>query len=151
MRSFTHLIREHNITTILVNSVIQTQSRSNTASGNEQTTVPTNTPWIQDSLDAFHAANHPSIFMSQTLKPALGRSFSHYIDLHVLLSSIPRRKADAQLFYAGVEIGIQRSHLQSKPELITVAEIIIDRWDDRIERWAGFTITDGVTINTAQQ
>ena len=150
MRSFTHLIREHNIAAIFINSVINSQSGSNITSMIEQTTVPASTSWTQDPQDAIHTTTYPSIFMSNTLKPALGRSFSHYVDIHILLSSIPKRKVDAQLFYAGVEIGKPRSHAQRKPELVTVAEIITDRWHDRIQRWAAFVITDGITINPIQ-
>ena len=150
MRSFTHLTREHNIVTILINSVINNQNRNNIISTTEQPAVLASMPWIQDPQDAFHAASYPSIFMSNMIKPALGRSFSHYVDTHILLSSIPKRKVDAQLFYAGVEIGVPRSYVQRKPELVTVAEIITDRWDDRIERWAGFAISDGITINPIQ-
>ena len=71
MRSFTHLIREHNIAAIFINSVINNQSGSNITSMIEQTTVPASTSWTQDPQDAIHTTTYPSIFMSNTLKPAL--------------------------------------------------------------------------------
>ena len=88
--------------------------------------------------------------MSNSVKPALGRSFSHYIDLHILLSKLPKRKADAQLMYAEAEVDVSRSHLQRQVQTVNVAEIITDRWDGRIGRWCGFTIDDGVVMKAVR-
>jgi hypothetical protein len=150
MRSFTNLTRQYNITSVVLNSVIQNRASNPLKSKDEDEVIPTSTPWMQESKDIFHLSNHPSIFISNSVKPALGRSFSHYIDIHILLSRLPRRRLDARLVYAGTGVGPPRNDIPPQAEMVNVAEVIIDRWDGRIGRWCGFTIDDGIVLNTVR-
>jgi len=89
--------------------------------------------------------------MSNAIKPALGRSFAHCVDLHLLLSKVPKRRPDAQIFYGGAEVGVSHAQIQRIPEFVNIAEIIADRYSDRIGRWTGFAIYKGTLIKPIQQ
>lgn len=86
--------------------------------------------------------------MSNKIKPALGRSFAHLIDIHLLLSTIPKLKTDAQILYSSAEPAF-KAYGQRKPDMINIIEVISDTRSNRIGRWAGFTITNGVDIKAA--
>ena len=78
----------------------------------------------------------PSIFSSNAAVPALMNLLSRFTDTHVLLTMMPRRKMDARVYYAdtgGRERGKRRG-----VEMVDVAEIVADRWGDRVGAWEAF-------------
>lgn len=63
----------------------------------------------------------PSIFSSCSLRPSLGTTFPYYLDLHLLVHRVPKdgkKKGD-----------------------VHVVEVLSDRWEGRVGRWAGFNIS----------
>jgi hypothetical protein len=88
--------------------------------------------------------------MANIFRPALGRSFLHFIDLHLLLSILPKSERDARIKYKQEgEDRIAPSLLGITPELVNVLEIIADRHSSRIGRWAAFRIERGLELNNA--
>lgn len=108
MRSLAHLIRTHDICTILHNAVMTYQPKS--------TTEPT-----------------PSVFSSCTLRPALGKSFAFLLDMHLLLHKVPITAADAKSVYAA-----HSAIPKSSERLASVLEVLQDRHSDRVGHWSAF-------------
>ncbi|KAM0720589.1 hypothetical protein Q7P37_004725 [Cladosporium fusiforme] len=108
MRSLAHLTRAHNICTIVHNTTVTYQSSS--------TAEPT-----------------PSIFSSCSLRPALGKTFAHLLDLHLLLHRVPVTAADAKAFYASHSAVPKPSQM-----LASVLEVIQDRHSNRVGHWSAF-------------
>ncbi|KAM0709826.1 hypothetical protein Q7P35_003867 [Cladosporium inversicolor] len=114
MRSLAHLTRAHDICTLLHNAVMTYQPKSTTEST-------------------------PSIFSSCTLRPALGKSFAHLLDVHLLLHRVPLTAADAKSVYAA-----HSAIAKSSQRLASVLEVLQDRHSDRIGHWSAFkTDADG--------
>ncbi len=74
-----------------------------------------------------------SIFASTAGKPALGKKYAHLINTSILLSSIPKTKADAEIAYG-------RDGHRGGWETVGVLEVIKDRYGAREGRWATFGI-----------
>ncbi|EMD00769.1 hypothetical protein BAUCODRAFT_144388 [Baudoinia panamericana UAMH 10762] len=74
----------------------------------------------------------PSIFASCTLRPAMGRSFALYMDLHMLLHTIPKTADDAKAAYGGMQ--------QRELEVVSVLEVLQDRHCGRGGRWTGLAM-----------
>lgn len=77
----------------------------------------------------------PSVFASNALRPALGKTFPYFLDVHLLVSMVPRRKRDAERFYAagGEKAG-------KGVGFASVVEVLLDRCGDRVGRWVGFAV-----------
>lgn len=80
--------------------------------------------------------------MSNTFRPALGRSFLHTVDCHMLLSTLPLRGLDAKLFYGTQYDGVRRQ----RPEMVSVLEVMADRRGDRVGKWAAFVVDRSVNL-----
>ncbi|KAF1958330.1 hypothetical protein CC80DRAFT_515116 [Byssothecium circinans] len=81
----------------------------------------------------------PSIFASSKLVPALGNVLAPYLDLHLLVERMPRRKADARVLYAEGGTAGKRSVRGGKgPEMVGVVEVLSDRWSGRVGAWGVF-------------
>lgn len=104
MRSLGYLTRAHDLCTILINGTV-TYANSKEES--------------------------PSIFISSTPRPALGKTFNYLLDLHLLVHQVPKTAVDAKAIYGG-----QRSNRD--PEMGSVVEVLQDRSGGRIGRWAAF-------------
>ncbi|KAK5718163.1 hypothetical protein LTR17_015811 [Elasticomyces elasticus] len=111
MRSLAHLTRTYGLCTLLLNGVTSySQSKEET----------------------------PSIFSSCLLRPALGKTFSSLVDLHMLVHAIPKTAADARIVYGG-QHEIKRG---AEPEVIEVIEVLQDRYSGKAGRWTSFAISD---------
>lgn len=108
MRSLAHLTRDHEICTVIHSIAITYQSSSS-------------------------AEPTPSIFSSCSLRPALGKTFAHLLDLHLLLHRIPYLAADAKAVYAA-HTAVPRS----SQTLASVLEVMQDRHSNRVGRWSCF-------------
>lgn len=139
-RSLTHLTRNYDLCTILVNNVISTKSKlgrqSFEKSDNElRRDDNPNSPGSPPNLE------QPSIFASNTLRPALGKTFAGCVDFHLLLSSLPLKKRDAQLIY-----GAYPDRVQHRANVAHVLEVITDRWEGRVGRWTAFYVVNGLML-----
>ena len=81
------------------------------------------------------AGDSPSSFSSCTLRPALGKTFTYLLDVHLLLHRVPKTAADARAVY-GAQAGAKRAHA----EMINVLEVAQDRYGGRVGRWAPFAV-----------
>ena len=129
LRSLANLTQTHDLITILISGTLSQGSDTT-----QQAPIPPNpSPSVKDS-------HQYSIFSSNTVRPALGRSFPYYVDLHLLLSSLPKTAKDAQALY-------RSSHLlgrTNKSETVNVLEVAADRYGDMFGRWASFSIAGEV-------
>jgi hypothetical protein len=108
MRSLNHLTTRHQLLTLLLNDA----------------TAKTN---IKD--------DSPSIFSTCKIMPALGRSFEHILDTHLLIHRASAKVASNQPGHqAGGESG---------ERLVSVAEMLRDRHSGAYGRWAAFTTDEG--------
>ena len=112
MRSLRHLSISHQLMTILMNDAIP---RAN----------------IKDET--------PSIFASCTLRPALGRSFEHMIDTHLLIhcaGSVPKGK--------------ESGSATGNEEAVSVVEVMHDAHGSAFGRWAAFTVNETSELKDAR-
>jgi RecA/RadA recombinase len=79
-----------------------------------------------------------SIFRSCTIRPVLGHGLGYLLDLHLYLHRLPRRSADPHSSY----------HSKST-EMVSVLEVVQDRYAGRFGRWAPFVCSeeDGRLVN----
>lgn len=64
-----------------------------------------------------------------------------YLDLHLFVTRMPRRKADAKVLYAehgGGEMGRASVRSGKGPEMVGVVEVLADRWGVRVGGWGVF-------------
>ncbi|KAF1985313.1 hypothetical protein K402DRAFT_395006 [Aulographum hederae CBS 113979] len=126
LRSLTNLTTTHNVSTLLLNTVIPSTSRQ-TSSENNARFSP-------------HLDKHPSIFANNTSIPALGRTFPHYVDLHLLLGSLPKDRRDMELFGRFGSVGGRTGGGRAGVKMVNVVEVLQDRYDGRMGRWAAFGV-----------
>lgn len=81
----------------------------------------------------------PSVFSSNTAVPGLLGLLGRYADAHVLITRMPRRKMDARVYYA--ESGVGERGKQRGVEMVSVLEVVADRWGERVGAWG--TIGEG--------
>lgn len=123
MRSLYLLTSRRWICTLLINAVVGTKKYKETE-----------TPRKAD--------DNASIFASTSGKPALGKTYTHFIDTSILLSSIPKTKADAEIAYRGDD---DRSGWES----VGIVEMIKDRNSAREGRWATFEVLGDIDLRIA--
>ncbi|PQE21274.1 fasciclin domain family protein [Rutstroemia sp. NJR-2017a WRK4] len=135
------LTHTQNLLTILHNSTISTISTKTNYPTSRRPAAP---PTIQ------------SIFTASThLKPSLGRIFDQFVDLHVMISRIPKYREDAEMAYAGGD-GREANEclifevLRDECPVSAGDRAAGRRFADREERWGCFEIgTDGVQLRDA--
>src|SRR5438045_661510 len=66
-----------------------------------------------------------SIFSSAKAKPALGKTFGSFCDVHIFLSHVPKTRQDAEIINSG------GGHSRS-PEMCRIVEVIEDRHRNRL-------------------
>lgn len=71
-----------------------------------------------------------SMFRSCTIRPVLGNSLGYLLDVHMYLHELPRRSKDAPG-------GMQAQRIKSV-EMVSVLEVVQDRFQGRFGRWAPF-------------
>lgn len=74
----------------------------------------------------------------------MGNLLPPYLDLHLLVSRLPRRKEDARALaaYGMDERGIVSKHVRGV-EMASVVEILADRWEGRVGAWSAFVEETG--------
>lgn len=110
MRSLAHLTRTHSLCTIVMNSTISTKT----------------TNYKEES---------PSAFSSCSVRPALGKTWTHLVDVHLLVHQMPKKERDAKVLYGG-----QRA--DGVIEMVSVVEVLQDGYDGRVGKWAAFSVSD---------
>ncbi|PQE24453.1 fasciclin domain family protein [Rutstroemia sp. NJR-2017a BBW] len=137
-RTIHTLTHTQNLLTILHNSTISTKTNYPTPRR------PPAPPTIQ------------SIFTASThLKPSLGRIFDQFVELHVMISRIPKFREDAEMAYAGGD-GREANEclifevLRDECPVSAADRAAGRRFADREERWGCFEVgTDGVQLRDA--
>ncbi|ESZ91607.1 hypothetical protein SBOR_8006 [Sclerotinia borealis F-4128] len=132
-RTLHTLTHTQNILTILHNSTISTKTNY-TKPGTRQSPPPP--PALQ------------SIFTSTAQKPSLGRIFDEFLDLHIMISRVPKSRVDAEVLY-----GQDDSFQNNEISYCLVFEVLRDecpvlgrdrdlgrRFGDREQRWGLFEI-----------
>jgi hypothetical protein len=142
MKTLASLTKERNLVAIVLNSVIQNRPSEVSLARPQDPSEITNTPGLRAPQDALDPVSHPSIFGSNDFKPALGRPFGHCVDFHILLGKLPKRPHDTRLLNSEALGTITR------PEMVNIAEVILDRWGNRIGLWSGFYIHNGVELKS---
>ena len=77
----------------------------------------------------------PSIFSSCAQRPAFGKAFTYALDVHLLVHTVPKTAEDARAVYGGVEHGKEKGGVQ----MVSVMEVLQDRYEGRMGRWAAFS------------
>ncbi len=142
MRSLSLFAKKAGLTTILLNNAASTQlgaypSFPTLANLNYNANLPART-YLADPMSTagMSLQDQPSIFASTTTRPSLGKTFASLVDCHVLLSMVPKRRKDAEVFVGG-KVG--------KAEAVHVMEILDERLADGVGRWAAFEIVGAGT------
>lgn len=118
MHSLSRLARMHNLCVLLINNTTNYNPAQQHGSKEEP----------------------PSIFASCPLRPALGKIFSHLLDLHLLTHTLPKTADDARIAYS---LGY-RDVAGRKADWGHIVEVLQDRYDGRVGSWAAFDVgTDG--------
>jgi hypothetical protein len=141
-RTILSLSKNHRLSILLLNNIISAPlfHHSNFGPNNPATNTP------------------PSIFASNShLRPALGKLFSDIPSLHLLLSRLPKNRADAKILYGSdADDGSAR---RMAVDYVSVVEVLKDadgrltrhgRWESREQRWAAFVLeNEGLGIKDA--
>lgn len=112
MRSLGHLTRTYSLCTIIMNSTLSNSSRK--------------VNFKEDS---------PSAFSSCTARPALGKTWTYLVDMHLLLHGMPKTGKDASAVYGGQKV-------DGPAEMVNVIEVLHDRCEGRVGRWTAFHVGD---------
>jgi hypothetical protein len=141
MRHLSQVTKAQNLTTVILNSVITTRFsfQPHSSLSAHDNPVPTLTQYPDYITPEW---NYPSIFMSNTIRPALGQSFTHTLDFHMLLSSLPRRDVDARILYGGQN----RGGNGPKADMANMIEVLGDRYGNREGQYAAFKIEKDVGL-----
>jgi hypothetical protein len=137
MRSLSHFTATHNISTILINTAVT--PRPNYVTDTSLTGPPGT--WVEDPTARQPSfLDQPSIFAASTARPALGKPLTYCVDLHLFLSELPKRRRDSEIVYGGK---------MGRAELVAIMEVLGDRWEGRLGRWAAFVMENGVELKAA--
>jgi hypothetical protein len=133
LRSLADLTHSRSLVTILLNSAFSPRRLPNPfAPPSEHHPNP---------LPSHQGSDHPSIFASNLAYPALGRTFTYFLDLHLLLSKLPRRRGDARIYYSNQNADHAKG--QRDVEMVNVIEVLSDRWEGRVGQWGAFAFLGG--------
>ncbi|KAI9700986.1 MAG: hypothetical protein M1820_006631 [Bogoriella megaspora] len=149
LRELRHIASTHSLLAILINhasappAIPSTTSLSSNPTTSFHTTSFTtsfNTSFNQPST-SYRSPSQPqlpSIFSSNKVVPMLNPSLDAAVDMHLLVSKLPRGERDARVWY-GKGGG--------KVELVRVVEVLLDRREGREGRWGSWVVKgDGVGI-----
>ncbi|KAF7908184.1 uncharacterized protein EAF01_003939 [Botrytis porri] len=140
-RTLHTLTHTQNILTILHNTTISTKSNFTTQQPSRQPPPPPPLPTIH------------SIFSSTAQKPSLGRIFDDFLNLHIMISKLPKKREDAENLYCRDDT----SHFGNEDVAYSfVFEVLRDecpvlgrdrklgrKFGDREQRWGVFEMGDG--------
>ncbi|KAF2676143.1 hypothetical protein K458DRAFT_322730 [Lentithecium fluviatile CBS 122367] len=132
--TLSNLTRIHRLHTLLLNpSTVPRPAPPNSAQTGANQTAPPQQQKYQPPP--------PSIFASIKDVPALASVWSPFLDLHLLVEQMPRRQVDARVLYAdGGTLG--RVRARQDVEMVSVVEVLADRWDGRVGAWGQFLVDD---------
>lgn len=140
LTSLRHLTSTHTIATLLLNTASAPKFYNNN-NNNSNINAPPQSTWIPDPLSAPPTfSDQVSIFPSMGVRPALGKTFAYQLDLHLLVSSLPKRRGDAEVVVGG------RS---GRAEVVGVIEVLGDRGDERVGMWSAFVIDKNGSLKEA--
>ncbi|TGO34482.1 hypothetical protein BHYA_0195g00130 [Botrytis hyacinthi] len=136
------LTHTQNILTILHNTTTSTKSNFANQHPSRQPPPPHPPPTIH------------SIFTSTAQKPSLGRIFDDFLNLHIMISKLPKKRGDAEMLYGRDD---DTSHVGNEDVAYSfVFEVLRDecpvlggdrklgrRFGDREQRWGVFEMGDG--------
>ncbi|KAH7135650.1 hypothetical protein B0J11DRAFT_518863 [Dendryphion nanum] len=135
LQTLNHLTHTHTLLTLLLNPSHPSRENPHPAPNlhsNPQATIlePARPP---------NPIPTPSIFTSNKSHPALANLLPPYLDLHLLVSRLPRRKEDARALakYGVDERGNRRRNVRGV-EMVGVVEVLVERDGDRGGEWAAF-------------
>lgn len=130
------------MTNVLINTAASpARSYPNLTQLNRRPNAPPST-FVTDPQAPITAtfADQPSIFASTTVHPSLRKTFAGLVDVHLLISMLPKRKQDARVLIGGEK---------GKADTVFVAEVLSDRYGASQQRWAAFEVgEDGTTIKS---
>ncbi len=121
MRTLTHLTRSHSVSVVLLNVAVSSKpfvSQPAPASDEAAAAAALSAPY-----------DRSSIFASVTLRPALGKTFPYFLDLHLFVSTWPG--------------GRDEEELRGDTGNVHVIEVLVDVFDGRLGRWAPFLVEGG--------
>ncbi|THV44814.1 hypothetical protein BGAL_0574g00060, partial [Botrytis galanthina] len=138
------LTRTQNILTILHNTTLSTKSTFTNHHPSRQPPPPASNP---------HPTIH-SIFTSTAQKPSLGRIFDDFLNLHIMISKLPKKRGDAEMLYgrddhtspAGnedVAYNFVFEVLRDECPVLGGDRKLGRRFGDREQRWGVFDMGDG--------
>lgn len=116
MRSLQHLTKRRQVCTLVINSAVGLKSHG-----------------VQHHR---RPDDHISIFASTLGKAALGKHFAYLIDTSIHLSTVPKRREDADIAYGD-------DRRQRCFDEAGVIEIVKDRKGTREGRWSAFVTQGG--------
>lgn len=110
--------------------------------------VPSSSPYDPNfhqpsSRPSSSGDENPSIFASNAVKPALGRVFPYFADLHLLMTKVAKKRTDKS------RLNERRASVSGRSGFVTSVEVLADRWDARVGRWAPIQIDVGGELNSA--
>ena len=114
MRSLAHLTTTHRLCTMLINDAIPKAN-------------------VKDES--------PSIFTTCAVRPALGRSFEHVLDTHLLVHRAPTKTTNPDVDQNGPQVGRFNAD-----NVVSVVEMLQDRDGGGLGRWSTFTLDEGGRI-----
>jgi len=137
MRDLAQLARSHNLISLIVNSGITRNPPPPPTPG------PGPCPEGPDASSILRNYFTWSSFEACTTYPALGKTFPFLVDLHMLLSRLPKEEWDAKAYYKSPEQAGDGNHSRQRgPEMAHMVEVLSDGWDGRAGRLAAFQCSD---------
>lgn len=126
--SLNHLTQTHHLYTVLLNPASIPRAQSPTRK------PPDNQP--QPSRPYQQPIPYPSIFSSNKFIPALGNLLPPYLDMHLMVSKVPKGKQDAKALaqYEGTVKTVRGVQMEN------VVEVLADRWEGRGGNWGAFGV-----------
>ncbi|TID24309.1 Alpha-glucosidase [Venturia nashicola] len=141
LTSLRHLTTTYDIATLLLNMASVPKSSFPYNHGNPSTKAPPQSTYLPDPLSATPTfSDQVSIFASTSVRPALGKTFAYQLDLHLLVSSLPKRRRDAEVVVGGKS---------GRAEVVGVIEVLGDRVDDRVGMWTAYRIEKDGSLKAA--
>ncbi|TGO21514.1 hypothetical protein BPAE_0215g00060 [Botrytis paeoniae] len=140
-RTLHTLTHTQNILTILHNTTISTKSNFANQKPSRHPLPPPPLPIIQ------------SIFSSTAHKPSLGRIFDDFLDLHIMISKLPKKREDAEILYCrddtpyfgneDVAYSFLFEVLRDECPVLGGDRKLGRKFGDREQRWGVFEMGDG--------
>ncbi|PSN67899.1 hypothetical protein BS50DRAFT_633563 [Corynespora cassiicola Philippines] len=136
-----NLTHDRTLRTLLLNPCTPKRTSTSGQPGNAAQGLPPhqNQPQPQPQQQyssTRHPPPSPSIFTSNTAIPPFLNILPPYLDLHLLVSKLPLRQADAKLWYTG------DAQQRRRADMVSVVEVLSDRYARRLGAWGAFRTGD---------